>query len=69
MEVILDALENKETGQGSTGCCRALLDGKAFGKDVVLWTLFSLSGSDSVPLKDLSGSTDATGQAGIKNYN
>jgi len=46
-------------GEGSTGCCRALLGGKAFGRDGILWTLFSLS--DSVPLKDLSGSAEATG--------
>lgn len=67
MEVIWDALEREEMGDGSTGCCSALLDGKAFGKDVIFWTLFSLSGSDSVPLKDLSGSTEATGQVGIEN--
>lgn len=51
-------------GEGSTGCCTVLLDGKAFGRDGILWTLFSLSGSDSVPLKDLSGSAEAEGRQG-----
>ena len=61
MEVIWGAFERKEMGVGSTGFCRALLDGKVFGRDGILWTLLSLSGSDSVPLKDLSSSAEATG--------
>lgn len=56
----------KEAGEGSTGRCGALLE--AFGRDGIVWTLFSLSGSDSVQLKDLSDSAEATGQAGIKDY-
>lgn len=53
-------------GEGSTGCCTALLDGTAFRRDGILWTLLSLSGSVSVLLKDPSGSAEATGQAGFK---
>lgn len=49
-------------GEGSTGCCGALLAGKLFGRDGILRTLFSLSGSDSVLLKVLSGSAEATGK-------
>ncbi len=51
-------------GEGSTGCCRGLLDGKVFGRDGILWTLLSLSGSDSVPLMDLSGSSEAKDRQG-----
>lgn len=51
-------------GEGSTGSCGALLDWKAFGRDGILWTLFSLSASDSVPLTDLSGRTDAKDRQG-----
>ena len=51
-------------GEGSTGCCKALLAGKLFGRDGILRTLFSLSGSDSVLLKVLSGSAEAKGRQG-----
>ena len=68
MEVIWGVLEMKEMGEGSTGCCGALLFGKAFGRDGILWTLFSHSGSDSVSLKDLSGGAEAIGQAEIEDY-
>lgn len=68
MEVIWGAFERKETGEGSSGCCRALLDCKAFERDGILWILFSPTGSESEPLKDLSGSAEATGQVGIKGH-
>lgn len=68
MKAIWGALEMKETGEGSTGCGRDLRDERALGRDGILWTLFSLSGSDSVPLKEVSRSAGATGQVGIKDY-
>ena len=51
-------------GEGSTGRCGALLDGNALRRDGILCTIFSLSGSDSVALRDLSGIAEATRQAG-----
>jgi len=68
VEVIRGDFERKGGGGGSTGCGRVLLEDKAFGREGILWTLLSVSGSDSVPLEDVSGSAEATGQAGIINY-
>lgn len=66
-EVIWGALE-KEAGEGATGSWGALRGGKALDRDGILWILSSLSDSDSAPLKDVSGTAEATGQAGATGY-
>lgn len=62
VEVIWGALDRKDMGEGSTGGCWALLD----GRDGFLGGLLSGSGSDSVPLKDLSRRAEAKGRRGDK---
>lgn len=68
MGFIWGVFKRNETGEGSTGCCGALLDCKAFERDGILWILLSPTGSESEPLKDLSGCAEATGQGGIKGH-
>lgn len=63
-----DDVGREGTGRGSTGCSGVVPDVKAIGVGGILWTLVSHSGSDSVSLREVSGSAGAMGQAGITDY-